>query len=216
MTNRAARRASGIKTARNPKVRVSNRVIVVPMEHIEMYFTHEITNEGRWSANRPLVILRPTIDSGQTTEDWLATTLERMRETRSRKGLLPTKVPIGQGREVEIDIGLIDVTVFFQVPPGMRPAIPTRKEDCDRTFDENLRHLESVCADALHDQMILATSLHLFDSNGSPLLHYHNLIFGMRQEVRGELDVLGQLDMDPLLKALSKSGPMRLIGGKQQ
>jgi hypothetical protein len=43
------------------------------------------------------------------------------------------------------------------------------------TRTENFRHFDSVCAGALHDQMIIATVLHLFHSNGSPLLHDHNL-----------------------------------------
>ena len=50
----------------------------------------------------------------------------------------------------------------------------------------------------------------------SPLFHYHNLIFGLRQEVRGDMDILGPLDMEPLLEALSKSGPLAFIGGMKQ
>jgi hypothetical protein len=91
--------------------------------------------------------------------------------------------------------------------------IPTREEDWDRTLTENLRHLDSICAGAFHDQMILATTPHCFHSDGSLLLHYHNLIFGMRQEVCGDTDILAPLDMGPLLKALSKSGPVSIIGG---
>ncbi len=78
---------------------------------------------------------------------------------------------------------------------------------------ENALHFDSVCAGAVHDQMILANAQHRFHSNGTPLFHCHNLIFGMRHEVRGDMDILGPLDMDPLLKALAKSGPLRIIGG---
>ena len=81
---------------------------------------------------------------------------------------------------------------------------------------ENFRHFDAVCAGALHDQMIIASVPHVFHSNGSVLFHYHNLIFGLRQEVRGDMDILGPLDMDPLLKALSRSGPIGIIGGMKQ
>jgi hypothetical protein len=208
--NRAARRAAGMKKS---GISVRNRVAVVPMEHTESYLTHEILNEGRWASDKHLIILQPPIDRGRADADWVATTLERMWETRRRKGTLPMKVAIGNGEDVEIDVGLIDVTVFFQMPPGVPAAIPAREEDWDLTLTENLRHLDSVCAGALHDQMILATTPHRFHSDGSPLLHYHNLILGMRQEVRGDMDMLGPLDMEPLLKALGKSGPVSVIGG---
>jgi hypothetical protein len=29
------------------------------------------------------------------------------------------------------------------------------------------------------------------------IFHFHNLIFGLRQEARGDMDILGPLDIDP-------------------
>jgi hypothetical protein len=42
------------------------------------------------------------------------------------------------------------------------------------------------------------------------------LIFGLRQEVRGDMDILGPLDINPLLRAISKSGPINVVGGMKQ
>ena len=62
--NRAARRAAGMAKAVKPSdsVRVSNRVDVVPMEHIETYYAHEILCEGKWGSNRKPIIVRPQED----------------------------------------------------------------------------------------------------------------------------------------------------------
>lgn len=206
--NRAARRAAGMG---KPSIRVSNRIDVVPMEHVATYMEHEILNEGPWFSNVPLVILQPAIDRGKADSGWWPKTLERMWETRTRKGTLPFTMDAG-GRAVEIDIGLVDIVVFFEMPHGM-PSPQPRRADSDRLLTENLRHLDSVCAGGLHDQMIMATALHFFHSNGSRLLHFHNLIFGLRQEVRGNVDILGPLDMEPLLKSLAASGALNIIGG---
>src|SRR5258708_2984644 len=122
--NRAARRAGGTKEHR---VNVRNRVAVVPMEPSESYLTHQILNEGQWASDKHLIILQPSIDRGRADEDWVATMLERMREMRRMKGTLPIKVAFSKGEYAEIDVGLIDVTVFFQMPPGVLPTIPTRE-----------------------------------------------------------------------------------------
>lgn len=213
--NRAARRAT---KAGKTKVTVSvrNRIGVVPMEHVETYYTHEIASEGNWGSGRDLIIVRPPEDAGLADSLWFARTLDRMRVIRRRKGTIPMRVDIGEGQQIEIDVGLVDVTVFFQMPPGIPPSLPTTRDELDRTFTENFRHFNSLCAAALYDQMIMVSVPHFFHSNGSPLFHYHNLIFGLRQEVRGDMDILGPLDMDPLLKALSRSGPLSVIGGMRQ
>jgi hypothetical protein len=215
--NRAARRAAGKGRAYEPqiKVQVSNRIAVVPMAHVETYVEHEILREGSWGSRRRLIILRPPEDVGLASGDWWPTQLERMRETRRRKGTLPIEVDLGAGQVLELDVGLVDVTVSFDMPPCL-PAMPATRDDYDRTLTENLHHFDAVCAGALHDQMIVATVPHVFRPDGSRLLHYHNLIFGLRQEVRGDLDILGPLDLEPLLKALAQTGPLSIMGGMKQ
>ena len=212
--NRAARRAASAGETK-VKVRVRNQVAVVPMEHVETYYTHELASEGKWASGRDIIIVRPSADAGSSDSDWFPRMLKRMRETRRRKGTLPISVGIDERNDLEIDVGLVDVTVFFEMPPGIPPSLPRTRDELDMTFTENFRHFDSVCAGALHDQMIIASVPHFFHSNGSPLFHYHNLIFGLRQEVRGDMDILGPLDIDPLLKKLSASGPLSFIGGRR-
>jgi hypothetical protein len=210
-------RAANKHKAGKTKVTVGmrNQVTVVPMEHLESYVTHEIVSEGTWASARELIIIQPPHDAGRTDSNWIPRMLERMRETRRRKGTIPFRMAT-DGGDIEIDVGLVDVTVFFEMPPGLPPSLPTTHPEYDMASTENFRHFDAVCGGALHDQMIVASALHFFHTDGSPLFHYHNLIFGLRQEVRGDIDILGPLDMEPLLKALSRSGPVNIIAAIKQ
>jgi hypothetical protein len=208
--NQAACRAAGAGKM-EPIISVSNRVVVVPMEHVETYYRYEIASEGKWRSDVPLLIIRPEHDAGRADGGWFPETLARMREARRRKGAMPVSI---RGRE--IDVGLIDITVFFRWMPDNTLVLSRTPEERDRLFQENLIHLDKVCGDAFHDQMVIAMAPHIYHSNGSHLFHFHNLIFGLRQEVRGDLDVLGVLDMQPLIKSLGRSGGLNVIGGVTQ
>ena len=210
--NRAARRAAGFRKVAVP---VRNQIHVVPMEHVESYFTHEIASEGKWRSNATILIIQPKEDAGKAPSDWFTRTLERMRESRVRKGTIPLTIDVG-GVATEIDIGLVDIVVFFQIPPGNVPALLKSNSEPERFFQENLRHVDLLCKGTLHDQMIMAASPHFYRSDGSILFHCHNVIFGLRQEIRGDIDILAPLDFDPLLKALAKTGPLRVLGGMKQ
>jgi hypothetical protein len=206
--NRATRRAAGMK---KPSIKITNRIDVVPMEHIESFWKYEIASEGKWASDVPVMVLQPEIDRGPADRIWFDRTLERLWETRRRKGTIP--MVIGGAHQMAIDVGLVDIVVFFQMPGGV---VPSQEEHFDQMLIENLRHVELACSGAFHDQMILATAFHRFHSNGSRLFHYHNVIFGLRQEIRDGMDLLGPLDMDPLVKALAKGGPLNIIGRIRQ
>jgi regulator of sirC expression with transglutaminase-like and TPR domain len=194
-------------------VEVSHRITVVPMKHIDAYLQHEIINEGKWATGRQPIILYPAKDTGLADNRWLSTTIERMHEARRRLGTPPSTIPTGEGDAITIDIGLVDVTVFFQMPLGRPPCLPP-KAQYKKAFEENYRHFLAFCGGTLHDQMIIAACMHVFHADGWPLLHYHNLIFGLRQNVRGDMNILlSPLDLDPLLKVLAKSGPLSIITG---
>ena len=62
--NRAARRAAAAGKTQ-PIIRVTNRVDVVPMEHVETFFKYEIASEGRWRSDVPLIIIRPDHEAGE-------------------------------------------------------------------------------------------------------------------------------------------------------
>ncbi len=118
-------------------------------------------------------------------------------------------------QDTEIDVGLLDVIVSFRIMPGNKLVLSSTEEERNKLrFVKTLSTLTSVCGDALHDQMIMAMAIpHIYRSDGELLFHIHNLIFGLRQEVRGDMDILGPLDLEPVMKVLSRSGGLDFIGG---
>jgi hypothetical protein len=215
----ARRRAAQHAAGTNPpagKLKVSNRIDVVPMDTVESYLKHEIVSEGRWRSGVPLVIVRPAADRGLADSQWLPEMVTHMRETRRRYGPIPFTLGLGETGGIDLDIGLIDIIVFFEYSGSKAFVRPETQAESDRLLHENLRHIDMLCADALHDQMVIAIAPHVYHSNGSLLYHYHNLIFGLRHEARGDMDVFGTLDLEPLMKKLSASGPLRIVGGMRQ
>jgi hypothetical protein len=71
-------------------------------------------------------------------------------------------------------------------------------------FEENLRHVEGLLCGTFHDQMTLATVLHAVRPDGTPEIHSHNLIFGVRREFREGRTRAGPLDLKPVLAALTR------------
>ena len=114
------------------------------MEHVETYFTYEIASEGQWRSNVPLIILRPPEDSGKVPDGWFARTLDRMRETRARKGTLPITMKAG-GIATEIDVGLVDIVVFFQMAADNIPILRNSPGEAERVMQENFRQFEHLC-----------------------------------------------------------------------
>jgi hypothetical protein len=163
VVNRADRRAAEAGETK-VTVRVTNRIAVGPMEHVETCCAHKIASEGQWGSGRELIVIHSREDPGPADDLWFGRTLEKMRKTRRRKGTVPIRIGRGEGRDVEIDVGLVDVTVFFEMPPGIPPSLPTTREEIDMTFAEYARHFDSLCAGAIHDQMILASVPHFFIS----------------------------------------------------
>jgi regulator of sirC expression with transglutaminase-like and TPR domain len=214
----AQQKASKHKADNSPvAVHVSHRTTVVPMDHVENYLQHEFINEGKWAAGGQPIIIQLPADSKMADNRWLTTTLEKMRETRRRIGTLPTMIQTSEGEAIPVDVGLLDITVFFQMPLGLPPGLPSAKDQYEAAFQHNLRCFRAICVGALHDRMILAACMHVFHADGWPLLHFHNLIFGLQQEIRGDMNILlAPLDMNPTLKALSKTGPVSIIGRRHQ
>ncbi|WP_422927486.1 hypothetical protein [Singulisphaera sp. PoT] len=122
--NRAARRAAN---RGRPVIKVSNRIDVVPMEHVESYIAHEIESEGPWRSGVPPVILQPGIDRGMAPDGWMAQTLARMREVRLRHATVPFRMVVDGGGQIGIDVGLVDITVYFEMPASRRPAAKPRR-----------------------------------------------------------------------------------------
>jgi hypothetical protein len=139
--NRAARRAAGKKTSKKKKLSISVRhqIAVVPMEHVEPYYSFEIARDGPRARGRELITLSPDVEIWPVDSDWFPKTLERMRATRRQNGTHPIGLTI-EGMDREIDVGLVDVTVFFEMPPDV-PPLPSTWADMEMAQATNLRHL---------------------------------------------------------------------------
>ena len=77
---------------------------------------------------------------------------------------------------------------------------------------ENLRHIDRLFAGTFHDQMTLVTVPHAVKPDGTPEIHYHNLVFGVRRESRSGQTLVGPLDFRPLLAALARELRVGVMG----
>jgi hypothetical protein len=199
--NRAARRAA--KAAGSP---VETGIYIVPMEHVEEYYYTQIAREGIWNDDPPVIVHRPVKQRQMFRADdaWLRHTLSQMREVRkggTYRYVFPSEREGGQ--ELDIDIGLIDVEVYFPAYAGRRSGSPMT--------DENFREADRLCGRQLHAQMVMATAVHQFRPDGSYTLHYHNLIFALRKQVEPD-EHIGTLDLLPLVKALGAGRKVNIVG----
>jgi hypothetical protein len=116
----------------------------------------------------------------------------------------PTLVTIPEpGAEgTTIDVGLVDIPITFA---GPLPLVASNLEHRAAEFLEaNLRHIDGLFAGTFHDQMTLVSVLHAVRPDGTPEIHYHKLVFGVRREWRGEKALVGPLDFEPMLAVLGR------------
>jgi hypothetical protein len=134
---------------------------------------------------------------------WFRQTVEQMRQVR-RPGTNRYVFPPEHDRdqEIDIDIGLIDVQVFFNAYAGECVGSPMT--------DENFREADRLCRGHLHTQNVIAKAVHWFRPDGSITLHYHNLIFALRKQVEPD-EHIGIIDLLPLVKTLGDGRPMTII-----
>src|SRR5262249_9723364 len=101
-----------------------------------------------------------------------------------------------------VDVGLIDIPVTFE--GDLRLVTSNLAHRSMKFLDENLWHIDERFAGTFHAQMTLATVLHAVLPDGSPCIHYHNLVFGIRREFREGHTLVGPLDFRPMLAALTR------------
>jgi hypothetical protein len=191
--NRAARRAAA---AGKPKLETG--IYIVPMGLVEQYYHTQIACEGIWNADPPVIIMRPNEEFDRATDEWFARTLSQMREVRN-PGTIRYRFP-GDAREIDIDIGLIDVQIYY---PG--------NPDKARTILDNFHKANALCGHQFHTQMVIATAVHHYRPDGSPALHFHNVIFSLRKEYDGDRVHLGVLELLPLVHALDPGASIKII-----
>jgi hypothetical protein len=123
-----------------------------------------------------------------------------MREVR-RSGTHRYVFPCDSGKEVDIDLGLIDIQVNFNGYSGPPTGSPMT--------DANFEIVDRLCGKALHTQMVIATAVHYcHPDDGRRALHYHNLIFALRKQVEPD-EHIGAIDLLPLVHALG--GPLNIV-----
>jgi hypothetical protein len=99
-------------------------------------------------------------------------------------------------------VGLVDIPITFEGPLELVASNLERRSS--EFLDTNLRYLDGLFSGAFHDQMTLVTVLHAVRPDGTPSLHYHNLVFGLRKEIRDDGTLIGPLDLGPLITALGQ------------
>jgi hypothetical protein len=196
--NRVARRA-----ARKAQPAVETGIYIVPMGCTEAYYHAQIAQEGMWNPDPPVIVTRPKEEFGRADEAWLQRTLSQMRKVRE-PGTNRYVFPGESGQaDTDIDIGLIDVQIYFDAYSGEIAGSPMT--------DENLRQVDRLCGGQLHTQMVLASAVHRYRPDGSLTLHYHNLIFGLRKEMDGNREHIGIIDLLPLVHALGNGRTVNII-----
>jgi hypothetical protein len=199
--NRAARRAEKVGNT-GSKNGIETAVYVVPMDLVEGYYHTQIAREGLWNDDPPVIVTRPVTEIFRADDEWFDHTLSQMREVR-RPGTNRYVFPGEAGKsDTDIDIGLIDVQVYFNHYTGDRRGSPKT--------NENFQIAERLCGSNLTTQNVLATAVHQHRPNGDYVLHYHNLIFALRKQVDPD-EHIGIVDLLPLVKALASCPTFNLI-----
>lgn len=188
-------------------INVSSYTAVVPVEHAGLYLEVEVLSEGRWRDNVPLIVMLPWEERGRGGSEWAMDVLEDMQEVRRFDP--PEPLDVGADR---VDIGLIDVVVTLTGPP-IETMVKLWKQDPMSFFQENARHIDMLLGPAMHDQMVYAAASHIYLNDGSHEIHFHNLLFNLRKEIRDGEHRIGRLDLLPVLERLKTRSRLFVSGG---
>ena len=146
--NRAARRA-----ARSGRPAIEAGIYIVPMELTEEYYYTQIAREGMWNDDPPVIVHRPAKQMFRADDAWFRHILNQMREVRKPGTNRYVFPPEGdRDHDIDIDIGLIDVQIYFNAYSGRHAGSPMT--------DENLREADRLCSKQLHTQMVMAAAVH--------------------------------------------------------
>jgi hypothetical protein len=173
------------------------------MPYTEAYYFSNIAREGFWNEDPPVIVHRPVKELFRADDAWFEDTFRQMQEVRKPGTHRCVFPPEGDRTQpLDIDIGLIDVQIYFpdySGPPGGCPM-----------FDENWHEADRLCGGQLHTQMVMATAVHYYRPNGTYALHYHNLIFGLRKQIEPD-EHIGVIDLLPLVKALGDGRTIHIL-----
>ena len=183
-------------------------VTLVPMAHVKSYFEGEIASEGRHRSGVPIIVILPSVDAGKSSGlHWFADIHSQMRRVRKRQAPPLFKLQNGQ----QIDVGMVDIQIALHAPSGMIPHLI----ESDTFTHENFEFLDYITGGTIHNQMVFASAFHNYHSDGSYHYHFHNLIFGLRKEVResDRKESIGTMDLMPLLDSLNEHHDQHIVTG---
>ncbi len=202
------------RRARNAKAQTiqveSDWVHVVPVSVARSYFRWEIENEGDHRTGCTPIVLFPRSEAGEGSREWVEKIFAAMDEVRHTHAKETIEMPSLVWDDTTVDVGLIDIPITFR---GDLSVVASNLTHCpSQFFDENLRHIDRLFAGTFDDQMTLVSVLHAARTDGSPELHYHNLVFGVRREFRSGQALVGPLDFQPMLATLARELRVAVIG----
>lgn len=176
-------------------ITISSSIVAVSYEGVTNYINNEIIKEGKWRNDVSLVTILPLEKRQEDSNSAIKWALQTLS-----KACLISAPELIEVDDESIDVGLIDIQVYFQ--GNQRDILKLLKQDSAQFFTENAKHLDYLLGENIHDQMILMNAFHMFNTKGETSIHYHNVVFGAR--VQGSQ--VGMLDLEPLLKCLSQNG----------
>jgi hypothetical protein len=192
-------------------VSMTSLVTLVPMPHVRSYFADEIASEGRWRSGVPIIVILPSGNADKPAPaDWFPGIYAQMRQ--ARRGEAPPLYRLRNGSR--IDIGIIDIQIELHCrDEGMIPHLIE-----SGTFaHENMAFLDHITGRRIHNAMVFAAAFHRHHSTGKPHYHFHNLIFGLRQEPGegGGAQRIGMIDLIPLIDALNERHDQNVVAGRK-
>jgi hypothetical protein len=191
----------------------SSSVCVVPFSHVRSYFRWEIESEGHHRTGCLPIVVSPQSEAGTGNQEWVEMIFASLDQGRLIHGRDAFETPNLLVDGTPVDIGLIDIPVKFK---GNFNLVTSDLAHRSSAFlDENLRHVDRLFAGTFHDQMTLATVLHVVPPDGSPCIHFHNLLFGIRREFHKGRMLVGPLDFRPMLQALTRKLELGVVAGHE-
>ena len=174
---------------------VTAAVVAVPYSSTDFYFYNEILSEGNHRKNVPFIPLinREGLPDKYDYHEVVLTFMQKLRQHHE------PQYPIDVDG-IKIDIGLIDIQVFFSGSKNL--ILNTLKECPDVLFKENLKKVEAITDKAIRNQMMMGCCFHSFSHTGEFNFHYHNIIFGIRIENKVYTDI----NFDEIMRTIAKNG----------
>lgn len=174
---------------------VTASVVAVPYSSTDFYFYNEILSEGNHRKDVPFIPLinKEVLPNKYEYHEVVLAFMQKLRQHHEPQ--YPIEID-----GLQIDIGLIDIRVFFSGAKNI--LLNTLKVCPDMFFKENVEKVETITDKTIHNQMMMGCCLHQFSHTGEFNFHFHNIIFGIRIENK----VYADINFDEIMRTIVKNG----------